>query len=210
MDKIEIDSDNGEVSKIKSKEYGEIIEKYINLVGGSIYSAKKEEYERVRKEIEENEEVLALSKVRDSLNSIIPSSLAVITNKRILIRYFWSNPAEVKPLPPFSDIDIPLTEVDGNIIKKGFHGGIKFVFGGAKYKIANTSEIDRFGHIKRQGKLYEIFVNSMAGDASDGLFINMIHVDGIPFLGGKEVLLNLYPDKLIIIEKNDKNKKKFI
>jgi len=169
-----------------------------------------------KEEIGEDEEVLAVTKIDWSVISIV-----ILTNKLLRIRYCDIN-GEV-----LQSIDIPLSDIDEHKITKwrGWRG-IILIHNGKKYIIVNTcKEIkDNFStvmrrifpmpRVERKGRLYEIIIDAIKKSKEVKLSgkhigkiiqIGCIHIDGIPFLGGKKVLLNLYPDKLIISDKNKKN-----
>jgi len=175
-------------------------------------------YEREKEEIGEDEEVIAVTKIGWSVISIV-----ILTDKLLRIRYCHAN-GEV-----LESIDIPLSDIDEHKIAKwGKRGwrGIILIHNGKKYRIVNTSREIKdnsstvmrrafpMPHVERMGRLYEILIDAIKKSREvklSGKYIGKIiqiggiHIDGIPFLGGKEVLLNLYSDKLIISDKNKKN-----
>ena len=243
------------------------------------YFIEKNDYEQIKGEIRDDEEVLALTNLRDSFYTTIPHSLVVITNKRLII---FEKITKNNIYQYIKDEEIPLEDINKRTIKKKYWlWAVTFIYNTKKYRLANTNEFDKGRKIKT-GHLYEIFVNAVEkaknairgthtkdlgdiikifshlitqfGDIdadtivpapsylefrflsgrrykyffcreyldkyntscqeiadalkkwieeSSNCLKNVIHVDGIPFLGGKEVFLELSPEKLFIKDKEN-------
>ena len=168
-------------------------------------------YEYWAKEIKYNEMVLALAGA--VLDFLIPW-FVIVTDKRILLR-----PTEKKlyrpPSPTFKEmvskkyrkyptyeelcIDIFYDEIEkDSIVKEG-----KFVFfihKGRRYKLVDL-ESNNLKSILTERVHEKIDIDKDKLSEREIVSTSLMsHIDGIPFLGGKEVVFRLFEDKFVILD----------
>ena len=195
---------------------------------GLIYNKfMRKEYELALKEIDEDENVKGITKINQ------PAGTVILTNKRIMLRSFnrYEKANEDIDLKDIDEDTITVRWAIGTGVKffaknKEYHilGTKKQIYSKEgvpliKENLKNLSEIDRknliFGDIfatalkkcviERKQKIFDSLEEGEQKNVILKKLENCIHIDGIPFLSGKEVLLTLYLDRLTISDIDEKN-----
>lgn len=142
----------------------------------------------------------------------------ILTNKRLLFR-----PLDLTKWGE-QDFDINIQFIEEDNIKPIIGGlllpgGVRFFAKGREFQVFKMRSIpQKDGKFKdgfimvlkqsikeRRQKLLECSDKDELNNVVLKALGNIIHVDGIPFLSGKESLLKLHPNKLIVTDINEKN-----